>query len=204
MIYLLKGILIGIIFGVPAGAVGALCVQRTLQSGMKSGIVTGLGSSAADCFYAVVGAFGITVISDFLTRYKVPINIIGGLLILAMGIGTLLKKHVGASDADTKTNYGAMFLSAFSVGITNPASVLTFLFAFSYFGIEGKLGAVNGIALVAGVLSGTLIWWITLSAIARKVKEKFGEKGFARLNKIFGIIMIGFAVVVFVRLIIGE
>ena len=203
MIYLLKGILIGIIFGVPAGAVGALCVQRTLQSGMKSGIVTGLGSSAADCFYAIVGAFGITVISDFLTRYKIPINIVGGLLILAMGIATLLKKQSGTAKADTKTNYGAMFLSAFSVGITNPAAVLTFLFAFSYFGIDGKLGTANGIALVAGVLSGTLIWWVTLSAIARKIKEKFGEKGFARLNKIFGIIMIGFSVTVFARLVFG-
>ena len=204
MIYLLKGILIGIIFGVPAGAVGALCVQRTLQSGMKSGIITGLGSSAADCFYAVVGAFGITVISDFLTRYKIPINIVGGLLILAMGIATLLKKQSDTAKTDIKTNYGAMFLSAFSVGITNPAAVLTFLFAFSYFGIDGNLGAANGIALVAGVLLGTLIWWVTLSAIARKIKEKFGEKGFARLNKIFGIIMIGFSVAVFARLFIGE
>ena len=204
MIYLLKGILIGLIFGIPAGAVGALCVQRTLQSGMKSGIITGLGSSAADCFYAVVGAFGITIISDFLTRFKIPINIVGGLLILAMGIGTLLKKQSSVSNGETKTNYGAMFFSAFSVGITNPASVLTFLFAFSYFGIDGKLGAVNGIALVTGVLLGTLIWWITLSAIARKIKEKFGEKGFSKLNKIFGIIMICFGVVVFVRLFIGA
>ena len=204
MIYLLKGILIGLIFGIPAGAVGALCVQRTLQSGMKSGIITGLGSSAADCFYAVVGAFGVTIISDFLTRFKIPINIVGGLLILAMGISTLLKKQVGTSVGEAKTNYGAMFLSAFSVGITNPAAVLTFLFAFSYFGINEKLDAVNGIALVTGVLLGTLIWWITLSAVSNKIKEKFGEKGFSRLNKIFGIIMIGFGVVVFVRLIIGE
>ena len=204
MIYLLKGVLIGLIFGIPAGAVGALCVQRTLQSGMKSGIITGLGSSAADCFYAVVGAFGITIISDFLTKYQIPINIVGGLLILAMGIGTLLKKQSDISNSEAKANYGTMFLSAFSVGITNPAAVLTFLFAFSYFGIDGKLGAVNGIALVAGVLLGTLIWWITLSAIARRIKEKFGEKGFSRLNKIFGIIMIGFGVAVFARLFIGA
>ena len=204
MIYLLKGILIGLIFGIPAGAVGALCVQRTLQSGMKSGIITGLGSSAADCFYAVVGAFGITIISDFLTRFKIPINIVGGLLILAMGISTLLKKQSETTNGEAKANYRTMFLSAFSVGITNPAAVLTFLFAFSYFGIDGKLGAANGIALVAGVFLGTLIWWITLSAIARKIKEKFGEKGFKGLNKIFGIIMIGFGAVVFARLIFGE
>ncbi|MCH5209247.1 MAG: LysE family transporter [Oscillospiraceae bacterium] len=103
-----------------------------------------------------------------------------------MGIGTLLKKQVSATDSKTKTNYGAMFLSAFSVGITNPAAVLTFLFAFSYFGINGKLDVADGSALVAGVLIGTLIWWITLSAIARKIKDKFGEKGFTRLNKYSG------------------
>lgn len=203
MIYLIKGILIGIIFGVPAGAVGALCVQRTLQSGMKSGIITGLGSSAADCFYAAAGAFGITIISDFLTRFQILINIIGGLLILTMGISTLLKKQVGTANGETMIGYGKMFLTAFSVGITNPAAVLTFLFAFSYFGIDGKLGAVNGTALVIGVLCGTLIWWITLSAISQKIKDKYGEKGFIRLNKIFGLIMIGFGVLVFIRLLIG-
>ncbi|MCH5193742.1 MAG: LysE family transporter [Oscillospiraceae bacterium] len=204
MIYFIKGILIGIIFGVPAGAVGALCVQRTLRSGMKSGIITGLGSSAADCFYAAVGAFGITIISDFLTRFQVPINIVGGLLILTMGISTLLKKQVGTANGETKIGCGKMFLTAFSVGITNPAAVLTFLFAFSYFGIDGKLGAVNGTALVAGVLCGTLIWWIILSAISQKIKDKYGEKGFVRLNKIFGLIMIGFGALVFIRLIVGR
>lgn len=203
MIYLLKGILIGLIFGVPAGAVGAMCVQRTLQSGMKSGIITGLGSSAADCFYAVVGAFGITIISDFLKQYQIPINIVGGLLILAMGISTLLKKQSVTTESETKFGYGKMFLTSFSVGITNPAAVLTFLFAFSYFGINGKLGAADGSALVAGVLCGTLIWWVTLSAIAQKIKDKQGEKGFARLNKVFGLIMIGFGVLVFARLIFG-
>lgn len=203
MIYLIKGILIGLIFGVPAGAVGAMCVQRTLQSGMKSGIITGLGSSAADCFYAIVGAFGITIISDFLTRFQTPINIVGGLLILTMGISTLLKKQSVTTVSETKFGYGKMFLTSFSVGITNPAAVLTFLFSFSYFGINGKLGAADGAALVAGVFCGTLIWWLTLSAIAQKIKDKHGEKGFARLGKIFGLIMIGFGVLVFARLIFG-
>lgn len=33
--------------------------------GPRMGILTGLGASAADCFYAVVGAFGWTGISVF-------------------------------------------------------------------------------------------------------------------------------------------
>lgn len=199
--FLLKGILIGLIFGVPAGAVGALCVQRSLLYGAKSGLVTGLGSSAADCFYAAVGAFGITLISDFLTKYQTVINLVGGLLILAMGISILLKKQVSSTETENRMSYPAMFISSLGVGITNPAAVITFLFAFSYFGIDGKQGVFNGAALVLGVLLGTLAWWITLSSIAGVIKKKHGDKGFDRLNKIFGVIMIGFSVIVFAKMI---
>lgn len=52
--FLLKGIFIGLVFGAPAGAVGALCVQRSLLYGAKSGLITGLGSSAADCSSSLV------------------------------------------------------------------------------------------------------------------------------------------------------
>ena len=39
--------------------------------------------------------------------------------------------------------------------------------------------------------------------MTENLRLKFGEKGFTRLNKIFGIIMIDFGVVVFARLIFG-
>ena len=56
MEYLLRGILIGLLFGLPFGAVGALTVQRTWSSGVKAGLLTGFGSSVADCAYACIGA----------------------------------------------------------------------------------------------------------------------------------------------------
>lgn len=92
MDYLLRGILIGLLFGLPVGAVGTMTVRHTWNSGIKAGLFTGLGSSVADCFYAVIGAFGITFISDFLLEYQVIINILGGGFILYMGIRLLIKK----------------------------------------------------------------------------------------------------------------
>lgn len=67
---LLKGIAIGLLFGVPAGAVGALTVQRTMERGYQAGLLTGLGSSVVDCFYACIGAFGLTILSEFLLKYQ--------------------------------------------------------------------------------------------------------------------------------------
>lgn len=75
--YLLRGLLIGLIFGVPAGAIGALTIQRTLYGGF---FATGLGSSAADLLYACAGVFGITLVSDFLIRCQRSISLPGCLM----------------------------------------------------------------------------------------------------------------------------
>ena len=72
--YFLRGILIGLLFGLPIGAVGTMTVQRTWSFGFRAGMLSGLGSSVADCLYAGIGVFGLTFISDFLWRYQKPIT----------------------------------------------------------------------------------------------------------------------------------
>ena len=84
--YFLKGLLIGIVFGVPAGVVGVLSIQRGMSQGPAAGFITGMGSSVADLFYAGVGVFGITVISDFLIKHQHIICMAGCLLVIAIGI----------------------------------------------------------------------------------------------------------------------
>lgn len=200
MDYLLCGIVIGLLFGLPVGAVGALTVERTISYGAKAGLLTGLGSSVADCFYACVGAFGLTLISDFLLRYQTPINTLGGGLILLLGIRLLLRRGETEKQNTEITGFFQMFLTSFAVGITNPAAILTFLFAFSYFGISGDLGWAQGLALVCGVFIGTYLWWGALTGLAGIVKKKAKRFRFRQLNLIFGGILCLFGLVVFLRM----
>lgn len=125
--YLIKGILIGLLFGMPVGAVGAMTVQRTIAHGTKAGLLTGLGSSAADCLYACVGAFGLTLISDFMIKYQTVINVIGGILILIIGFGLLCRRSEEIGNIPQKQTADGikMFLSSFAVGIINPAMCFT-------------------------------------------------------------------------------
>ena len=199
MEYLLKGILIGLLFGLPAGAVGALTVQRTFTIGVKAGLLTGLGSSAADCLYACVGVFGLTVISDFLLSHQAVINVLGGGLVLIYGIGLLLRKKEETEEKQSSTAPVAMFLSSFAVGITNPTAVLTFLFAFSYFEISGNAGAGQGISLICGVFTGTYIWWICLTAVTEIFRSRSKRFALTRMNRVFGSILCLFGISVFVR-----
>lgn len=200
MDYLLRGILIGLLFGLPVGAVGTMTVQRTWANGIKAGLFTGLGSSVADCFYAVVGVFGLTLISDFLLKYQVVINILGGGFVLFMGIRLLIKKDDNTGTKAGTVNPVKMFLSSFAVGITNPAAILTFLFAFSYFGISAGAGLLRGILLVGGVFVGTYIWWGTLTAVTYIIKKKAEKFSFRYMNRIFGSMLSLFGIIVLLRL----
>lgn len=197
--YLLKGILIGLLFGLPVGAVGTMTIQRTWSLGFKAGLLTGLGSSIADCLYAVVGAFGLTLISDFLLQYQKVINILGSVFILFMGIRLMLKKEETAVRQASSMGRAKMFLSSFAIGITNPAAILTFLFAFSYFGISDVNRLFDGTLLVCGVFIGTYIWWGTLSMATCTIKKKMKSDSFRFMNRVFGGVLTAFGLVILVR-----
>lgn len=196
----LKGILIGLFCGMPVGVVGAMTIQRTLSHGFKAGLETGLGSSVADCLYASVCAFGLTLVSDYLIKYQTVIQIAGGSFVVVMGIHMILRK-ARTGQIEQKTGDGIkMFLSSFVVGITNPAVILSFLFSFSYFGATGQsTGLSESILLVVGVFFGTYIWWGALAGMVNIVKKKTGKCCFPRVNKIFGALLTLFGVVVIIK-----
>lgn len=197
LLFLLKGILIGLLFGVPVGAVGTMTVSRTLNHGFGAGIITGLGSSVADCIYAGVGAFGLTLVSDFLLKYETVIHLLGGCLVITMGISAFFRKQKSSDETRPAGRKLPMFFSAFAVGITNPAAILTFLFAFSYFDLSAGMNAFHGILLVSGVLLGTLLWWLTLSGVAVRLRER-AVKHRTMLNRIFGSLLILFGFIIFI------
>lgn len=91
--FFLKGLAVGLLFGMPVGAVGALTVQRILKFGPGAGILSGMGSSVADCIYACIGVFGLSFLSDCLLQNQEVIHILGGILILFMGVGIIRKKQ---------------------------------------------------------------------------------------------------------------
>lgn len=197
--FLFRGILIGLLFGLPVGAVGTMTMQRTFSGGIKAGLLTGLGSSVADCIYACIGAFGLTFVSDFLLQYQTVIHLIGGSFILLMGIRLFLKKKETQVQAPQTGRNAGVFLTSFFIGITNPAAILTFVFAFSYFGITGEASVLQGAALVIGVFAGTYFWWGALSLTTDFIRRKSGKAEFRAANKIFGTILILFGGVIFIQ-----
>ena len=118
---------------------------------------------------------------------------------MVMGLGLLLRKS--GADAPEVTNVQGikLFLSSFAVGITNPAAILTFLFVFSWFGLEGRMAPLDGFLLVTGVFTGTYIWWTALSAGVAAIKKRMKKYSLRTIEKCFGVVLLGFSLVIFVR-----
>lgn len=197
--YLIRGLLIGLVFGVPAGAIGALTIQRTLNGGFSAGLVTGLGSSVADLLYACAGVFGVTLVSDFLTHNQRSISLLGGLMIVALGIHIFRQKPQGQRKEMNRTRLPLCFASAFAIAITNPATVLSFLMAFTAFEITGNQTPIQSIQLIAGILLGTLCWWSILSGMTAVFRERINARSYQLLNRLLGCLMIIFGAAVLLR-----
>lgn len=197
--YLVRGILIGLIFGVPAGAIGALTIQRTLERGFTAGLLTGAGSSAADLLYSAVGIFGIAIISDFLTAYQKVVQTVGGAFIVVLGISILRKKERAATVQESKGSLVFCFLSSFGTAVMNPATILSFMVAFAAFKINGDVSVPEGAGLILGILAGTLGWWLLLSGGVSMFRKRITDQIYKWLNRILGSFMMILGIVMIVR-----
>lgn len=197
--YIVQGLLVGLVFGVPAGAIGALTIQRTLSHDFWAGLFTGLGSSAADVLYACIGVFGLTVISDFLLAHQSFISIVGGGMILLLGIAIFRKKNGSVQAVDQGGTLQVCFISSFAIAIANPATILSFLVAFATFGIGDGLGVVQGAQLIGGILLGTGCWWGLLAGITSLFRRRITQHIFDLLNRLLGSLMMLFGLIMILR-----
>jgi threonine/homoserine/homoserine lactone efflux protein len=187
-IFLLKGIAVGIVIAVPVGPVGVLCVRRTIFEGRLFGFLSGLGAASADTIFGIVAGFGLTVVSDVLLDYQTWLRAAGGLFLVYVGVSAL-RKHITRCEAPERNaeNLLSAYLSTFALTITNPVTIIAFLGIFAGVGFTGEEATLGRAGmLVAGVLLGSLIWWLGISLGAGLFRKSFGERHLVLLNRISG------------------
>ncbi|MCI8806185.1 MAG: LysE family transporter [Clostridiales bacterium] len=196
--YFIKGIIIGIIFGIPAGVVGILTIKRSITYGAKAGFISGIGCSIADLIYSCVSIFSITLISDFLLKYQNIINSIGGTFVILMGIGIMRKKQGIVYEKATTVKIISFFTSSFLITITNPATILSFLLAFSIFNVKDIDSGFQGIELAVGIFGGSCVWWILITIFVQTFRKCITDIWIKRINYVLGIFIILFGIFIII------
>jgi threonine/homoserine/homoserine lactone efflux protein len=190
-VFFLKGIAVGIVIAVPVGPVGVLCVRRTIFEGRLFGFLSGLGAASADTIFGIIAGFGLTVVADLLLGYQSWLRGAGGFFLLYLGV-TALRRHAvrGQEQEKNAENLFGAFLSTFVLTITNPVTILAFLGIFAAVGFTGAEATLARAGmLVAGVLCGSLFWWLGLNIVAGLFRKSFRESHLLWLNRGSGAIL---------------
>ncbi len=191
----LKGILLGFSIAAPVGPIGVLCIRRTLNGGMISGIASGLGAATADAIYGLIAAFGITAVSSLLLEQSFLLRLCGGLFLLYMGVNIYRSQPTDIS-ATAGTRRVGDWGSAFFLTLTNPLTILSFAAVFAGFGVgdtPGNYGSAG--MLVGGVFIGSLLWWVVLSGTIGFFRNRFDPQRLVWVNRASGSVICLFGLI---------
>jgi len=216
--------MIGLIAAIPIGPVNLICIRRTLQCGWRYGFTSGLGAALGDGVFASIAAFSLTAIAQLISGYSKPLQLIGGIALVIIGIRTFM----AAPPAKINETYGPYpegsaaklcpsqngkngnggpkngaqsrargMASTFALTITNPSTFLFFVGGFlPLAGFADTPRFFQAAFAVLGVMAGSATWWLTLTFSVGKAHARIDDRVVQVINRISGALVAVFGVLI--------
>ena len=200
------GLIIGVMVAMPVGPVNLLCLQRALERGFWGGVAAGLGVVIGDGLIALFAALGVGAVTGVIRHYRMTVQTIGGLALVAFGIRLyltrpqLIREELAEGQRPSLAAFAWDIPQTFFLTITNPGAVLGLFAIFggvsSFVEVESYIDAFT---MVAAIMGGSLIWWVVLSHTISRFRHRIDVDMLRLLNRLASIILLGFA-----GLLLGE
>jgi threonine/homoserine/homoserine lactone efflux protein len=192
--YFARGFAIGVAIAAPVGAIGLLCIRRTLVDGRLAGFVSGLGAATADAIYGAVAALGLTAISSTIVTHQTAVRLIGGVFLMYLGVRTALSHP--ALDSKTGAAHGLVesFSSTLALTLTNPTTILSFAAVFAGLGLGTASDRGSAVLMVSGVFLGSALGWLLLSGAVGFFRRALTPERLRWVNRLSGVMLVGFGV----------
>ena len=83
------------------------------------------------------------------------------------------------------------FAGTFVLTLSNPATIFSFIAVFGTLGARLQVGSPW--TMIAGVLVGSALWWLLLSALVGRLRSRFDARAQAWVNRASALLLAGFA-----------
>lgn len=203
----LRGFAIGFAIAFALGPIGLLVIRRTIDRGWFYGLASGTGVAAADATYGAIAALGLTAITTVLVGIDRPLGIAGGAILILLAVRSLRDALRGGSGADSSADAAegragvrrlaspaSGFASMYALTMTNPATILSFGALFASIG-AGTGGAAGASAVVLGVFTGSIVWWLLLTGLVAGVRTRLTPRIVRGLNIVSALLIGAFGAV---------
>jgi len=192
---LIRGLAAGLIIAAPVGPVNVLCIQRTIEKGWKSGILSGLGAAVADTIYGAIAGFSISLVIRFLVHEEYWIRLIGGMVLIVIGVIFYFRPPQSLETAKPHSSANSDFVSTLFLTATNPTTVLSYLAVLATLGLGKQRALWQTSILVAGIFCGSMTWWTILVSTANRLRGKITDRTMRWMNHVAGIAIGAFGLV---------
>ncbi|HEY8276026.1 MAG TPA: LysE family transporter [Methyloceanibacter sp.] len=199
----LAGIFIGLLLAAPIGPVNVLVIQRAATGGFWAGLAAGIGAVLGDGTLAAIAAFSMRAVSDVMISYRGPIQLVGGAVLVIFGLGLLFAKPAPSCPAGKgvpRWEHTGVIPQTFFLTVTNPGAILGTAAIFGGLGslIGGLDTNLEALLLVAAVMGGSLLWWLSLSELIATIRHKLTDERLKLINRVAGLVLIAFGLLVLI------
>jgi len=197
---LLAGMLVGLSVAVPIGPMGLLCIQRTLTSGARVGIYTGLGAATMNTIHAAVIIAGLEKLAPVMAGTGRVLGFAGGLFLLWCAAKTLLRRRTTLLQQPTTQLSPTMaYGTAVTFNAINPMSLGLMLALLSPIIGTSELTLARAAMLLLGVFTAVIAWWICLASGVHLLRSRLSPGMLFIVNQIAGIGLLIYGTAAFVR-----
>ncbi len=176
----LAGAIAGYAIAIPVGAIAVLIIQTGIRDGFGHGVAAAAGAATADGLYATIASLAGLGVAQLIGPLLLPLRMIGGLLLVAIGARGLLalRSPRAVSDDDvaetvaTERSRRNTFVSFLALTALNPATVIYFAaltVGLPFLGGVGERFAFSGAAFVA-----SFSWQILLAGFGTALSRGAG------------------------------
>lgn len=192
-----KGILLGLLLSISVGPVLFSVIKQSLNNGHKGGLSFVFGVSFSDITLVTASNFFTEVFRN-ISEHKQVVGILGSIFLMAVGVYFLFFKKVTVSDegkiihTQKRSDYVKIFLSGYFMNTFNPAVILFWLTTSTTF---ITLSLWHRFIIFTTCLAIVLSFDIAKVMLAGRIRNKLTPHNIHLLNRINGLILIGFGVV---------
>lgn len=194
------GLFIGFLSSAPMGPVGMLCIQRTLNDGKQNGLMTGLGAVAGDmliALLAIIAALGLGFSTEFIQQHEGPLKVIGSIVLIVFGY-FVFNKNPSRNLTKLKEKSASLwkvFGSSLILTISNIATLFLYIALFARFNVIDSTKPFGyDLLTVLFIGIGAFLWWLLVTYVVNKLRNKFNVRGLKIFNKIIGALLISLGV----------
>ena len=180
----LAGLALGLAIAAPIGPMGILCIGRTMGVGVGAGIATGLGAATIHASYGAAAAYGLGTSGLWAGTSGIVFGITSAMIMFWLAMRMLRVPQLAMPGAPPLRKAGhrvGMYASALAFGAVNPTTLLFFAAAVPT--LTQFQSPHAPVWLAAGIFTGSILWWISLSFATDALRARIGPKLIALTNR---------------------